>query len=183
MATLGGILIWTGEFAVARGWLERATRVGQADPDPGTRLLLHLATGMLHVSGDSLRSALAEFCAAERMLSFVLGEHSLSGQVTGWTIATRARLGMLDEARAARDHVPAERSLFGEIRNASAVIHLAEGDRTAALATLQVVLDGEAPVLHHASLVESHLLAARAHMESGDRRAANDSVERALETV
>jgi LuxR family maltose regulon positive regulatory protein len=141
---------------------------------------MHLATGMLHVSCDSLRSALEEFSAAERIQSFITGEHSLSGQVTGWTIATQARLGMLDEARTARANVPAERSRFGEIRNASAVIHLAEGDPTAALDSLQVVLDGGAPVLHDFSLVESHLLAARGYVELDDRRAANDSVERAL---
>jgi LuxR family maltose regulon positive regulatory protein len=180
MATLGDILVWTGEFTVARAWLERAARVGHADPEPGTGLLLHLATGMLHVTGESLRSALEEFSTAERIQSRMMGEHSLSGQVTGWTIATKARLGMLDDARAARDAVPTERSRFGEIRNASAVIHLAEGDPTAALEALQVVLDGVAPVIHDFSLVESHLLAARAHMDSGDRRAANDSVERAL---
>ena len=45
------------------------------------------------------------------------------------------------------------------------MIHLAEGDPTAALDTLQMVLDGEAPVLHDFSLVESHLLAARAYLE------------------
>jgi LuxR family maltose regulon positive regulatory protein len=87
---------------------------------------------------------------------------------------------MLDEARTTRDHVPAEPSRFGEIHNASAVIHLAEGDPTAALDTLQAVLDGEAPIIRDFSLVEAHLLAARAYVESGDRRAANDSVERAL---
>src|SRR5579859_2901799 len=180
MATLGDILIWTGEFAVARGWLERAARVGQSDPEPGTRLLMHLATGMLHVTADSLRPALEEFSAAERIQSFMMGEHSLSAQVTGWTIATRARLGMLDEARAACAAVPAERSRFGEIRNALAVIHLAGGDPTAALDTLQVVFDGEAPIIRDFTLVESHLLSAHAHAALGDQRAVIASVECAL---
>jgi LuxR family transcriptional regulator, maltose regulon positive regulatory protein len=42
------------------------------------------------------------------------------------------------------------------------------------------VVSGQTFVVHQFSLVESHLLAARAYMESGDRRAANDSAERAL---
>jgi LuxR family maltose regulon positive regulatory protein len=176
MATLGDILIWTGEFTSARGWLERAATVGQADPEPGTRLLMHLATGMLHVSGDSLRSALEEFSAAERIQSFMVGEHSLSAQVTGWTIATKARLGMLDEARTARDDVPAQRSRLGEIRHASAVIHLAEGDLTAAR-HLQVVLDGQAPPTRLQPV--SRIAWRRGHTGGDDRRAANDSVERA----
>jgi LuxR family maltose regulon positive regulatory protein len=87
---------------------------------------------------------------------------------------------MLDEARTACAAVPAERSRFGEIRNASAVIHLAEGDPTAALDTLQVVLEGEAPIIHDFTLVESRLLAAHAHATLGDQRAVTASVEGAL---
>src|SRR5437667_5024345 len=44
MATLGDILIWTGEFTVARGWLERAARGGEADPEQGSRLRRKRAT-------------------------------------------------------------------------------------------------------------------------------------------
>src|SRR5258708_38171921 len=96
--------------------------------------------GMLRVGRGELRAALEQFVGAERIHSFMMAGHALSGQVTSWTIATRARLGMLDEARTTRAAVPAERARFGEIRNASAVIHLAEGDPTAALDTLQMVL-------------------------------------------
>ena len=180
LATLGGTLAWTGEFDAAESWLQRAARVSQEDAEPGTRLLVHLATGMLRVGRGELRAALEQFVAAERIQSFMMGEHALSGQVTGWTIATRARLGMLDEARTTRAAVPAERARFGEIRNASAVIHLAEGDPTAALDTLQVVLNGGAPVIHDFTLVESHLLAAHAQEKLSDRRAAHADVERAL---
>jgi LuxR family maltose regulon positive regulatory protein len=181
MATLGGTLIWTGEFAVAERWLERAARVGHADPEPGTRLLVHLAMGMLHVSRAQLRAASQEFSAAEQMQSSMTGEHALSGQVTGWTLATKARLGMLDEARASLAALSAERAASGEVCNAAAVIHLAEGDPTAALGVVGEVLNGQAPVIHEFTLVESQLLAARAHSELGDQRAANASVERALE--
>jgi LuxR family maltose regulon positive regulatory protein len=181
MATLGGTLIWTGEFAAAEGWLERAARVGHADPEPGTRLLVHLAMGMLHVSRGQLRAASQEFSAAEQMQSLMIGEHALSGQVTGWTLATKARLGMLDEARASLAALSAERAASGEVCNAAAVIHLAEGDPTAALGVVGNVLNGQAPVIHDFTLVESHLLAARAHSELGDQRDANTSVERALE--
>src|SRR6202035_5780898 len=61
MATLGGTLIWAGEIAGAARWLERAARVGQANPEPGIRLLVHLATGMLHVSRAELHAASQEF--------------------------------------------------------------------------------------------------------------------------
>jgi LuxR family maltose regulon positive regulatory protein len=180
LATLGGTLTWTGEFDAAESWVRRAVRVSQEDAEPGTRLLVHLASGMLRVGRGELRAALEQFVAAERIQSFMLGEHALSGQVTGWTIATRARLGMLDKARTTRAAVPAERARFGEFRNASAVIHLAEGQPAAALDTLQVVLNGGAPVIYEFTLVESHLLAAHAQASLGDRRTATLSVERAL---
>ena len=143
-------------------------------------LLLHLATGMLHVGRGNLRAALEEFSAAERMQSLMLGEHALSAQVSGWAIAIKARFGMFDEARASLATLPAERTRRGEIYNASAVVHLSEGNPTAALTALAEVLEGRAPVIYAFTVVEAHLLAARAHVELGDRRAANAAIERAL---
>jgi LuxR family maltose regulon positive regulatory protein len=88
---------------------------------------------------------------------------------------------MLDDARASLAALSAERAASGEVCNAAAVIHLAEGDPTAALGVVGEALKGQAPVIHEFTLVESQLLAARAHSELGDQRAANASVERALE--
>ena len=72
------------------------------------------------------------------------------------------------------------RASSGEIRNARAVICLAEGDPAGALGALHDVLDGTAPVLGYTTLTEAHLLAGLAHRELGDQRAANQAAERAL---
>ena len=170
LASLGGTLVWTGEFDQGERWLERAANASQGDAEPGTRLLLHLATGMLHVSRGNLRAALDELTAAERMQSLMIGEHALSAQVSGWAIAMKTRFGMLDEARASLAALPAERARAGEICNAAAVLHLAEGNPDAALVALGEVLEGRAPVIYAFTVVESHLLAARAHVELGDQR-------------
>jgi len=66
------------------------------------------------------------------------------------------------------------------MRNATAILHLAEGNPTTALNALAEVFDGLVPVIHDFTLVESHLLAARAHAELRDHRSANAAVERAL---
>jgi LuxR family maltose regulon positive regulatory protein len=108
------------------------------------------------------------------------GEHALSAQVSGWAIAMKTRFGLLDEARASLAALPAERARAGEICNAAAVLHLTEGNPVAALAALGEVLEGRAPVIYAFTIVESHLLAARAHVDMGDQRAANAAVERAL---
>jgi LuxR family transcriptional regulator, maltose regulon positive regulatory protein len=73
-----------------------------------------------------------------------------------------------------------ERTSSGEIRNALAVICLAEGDPAAALAAVAGVLAGTAPVLGYVTILEAHLLAGLAHRRLGDQRAASQAAERAL---
>ena len=180
LASLGGTLVWTGEADEGERWLARAANASHPDAEPGTRLLLHLATSMLHVSRGKLRAALEELSAAERTQSLMIGEHALSAQVSGWAITTKARVGMLDEARASLAGLPGERARSGEICNASAVLRLAEGNPAAALTALRPVLEGHAPVIYAFTLVEAHLLTARAHIELADRRAAHAAIERAL---
>jgi LuxR family maltose regulon positive regulatory protein len=106
--------------------------------------------------------------------------HALANQVTGWTLATQTRLGMTGEARAALRALGGERAGAAELRNARAAIHLADGDPAGALAALRAVIGGTAPAIGHMAVVEAHLVAARAHLELGDRRAADHAVERAL---
>ena len=74
-----------------------------------------------------------------------------------------------------------ERAGSGEIRNAEAVISLAEGDPAAALAAVQDALDGTAPVIGDVTVVEAYLQAGLAHRELGNQRAAEQAAERALD--
>jgi LuxR family maltose regulon positive regulatory protein len=105
---------------------------------------------------------------------------ALATRTTRWLLATQARLGMTGEARALLAALDDERASSGEIRNARAVICLAEGDPAAALAAVADVLDGTAPVLGYVTVIEAHLLAGFAHRQLGDQRAANQAAERAL---
>jgi LuxR family transcriptional regulator, maltose regulon positive regulatory protein len=100
--------------------------------------------------------------------------------VTGWLLATQARLEMTGEASAALAALDDERAASGEIGNARAVICLADGDPDGALAALRHVLDGTAPVVGYVTVAETHLLAGLAYRELGDQRAANQAAERAL---
>ena len=61
-----------------------------------------------------------------------------------------------------------------------AAICLAEGNPAAALAAVQDVLTGIAPAIGYVTVVEAHLLAALAHRELGDQRAATAAAECAL---
>jgi LuxR family maltose regulon positive regulatory protein len=180
LVTLGGNLVWTGEFDEAERWLQRAELALQTDAGPGIRQLLYLATGRLYAGRGRHHEALEALRAAEQLQSQLAGPHAMTSQVTGWMLATQARAGMPGQARASLEALTDERANAGEIRNARAVICLVEGDPAAALDALAKVLDGTAPVVGYVTIVETHLLAGLAHRELGDQRAANQSAERAL---
>jgi LuxR family maltose regulon positive regulatory protein len=180
LMTLAGTMVWLGEFDEGERWLRRTERALQTDTGPDIRLLLHQTAGILHAGRGRRHEALEEFSAAEHLGSQLEGSQALASQVTGWLLATQARLGMTGEARAALAALDDERAGSGEIRNARAVICLAEGDPAGALGAVRDVLDGTAPVLGYVTVVEADLLAGLAYRELGDLRAANQAAERAL---
>jgi LuxR family maltose regulon positive regulatory protein len=180
LVTLAGTMVWTGEFDEGERWLRRTARALQTDTGPDITLLLHQTTAILHACRGRRQEAFEEFSAAEHLRSQLAGSHALASQITGWLVATQARLGRPGQARAALAAVDDERAGSGEIRNARAVICLAEGDPAGALDALRPVLDGTAPVIGYVTVTEAHLLAGLAHTELGDRRAAHQAAERAL---
>jgi LuxR family transcriptional regulator, maltose regulon positive regulatory protein len=131
LVTLAGTMIWTGEFDEGERWLRRAAAVLQADTGPDIALLMHHTNGILHAARGRYPEALEEFCNAEHLRSQLAGSHALASQVTSWMLATQARLGMPGEARAALAALDDERAGSAEIRNARAVICLAEGSPAA----------------------------------------------------
>ncbi len=180
LVNLAGTLIWAGEFDEGDRWLRRAARALETDTGPRMRLLLHLATGMLLSGRRRQREALAEYSAAEQLQAQLEGSHALMPQLTSWRLATQARLGQLSEARASLAALDADLAGSGEIGNARAAICLAEGNPAAALAAVQDVLNGIAPAIGYVTVIEAHILAALAHRELADQRAATAAAECAL---
>ena len=180
LMTLAGTMVFLGEFDEGERWLRRTERALQTDTGPDIRLLLHQTAGILHAGRGRHHEALEEFSTAEHLGSQLEGLQALASQVTGWLLATQARLGLPGEARACLAALDDERAGSGEIRNARAVICLAEGDPDGALDAVRDVLDGTAPVLGYVTVVEADLLVGLAYRELGDLRAANQAAERAL---
>ena len=180
LVTLADAMTWTGEFDQAEHWLQRAARALQDDTGPGVRLRLHLVSGMLHASRGRHQQALTEFSAAERLGAELVSSLSLAARVTGWMLATQARLGMTGQARTALAALDDQRAVAGEIGNARATICLADGDPARALDALRPVLDGAAPVIGYVAVVEAHLLAGLAHRRRGDKGKASQAAESAL---
>src|SRR5580693_3055998 len=180
LAALANALIWTGQFDVAEHWLNRARRATQAEGEPGIRLLVCLTSAILEAARGHGNRALEEFAAARQMQALMVGEHGLTTRVNAWTIATQARLGMTRQARAALAALDGRQASAGEIRNAAAVILLAEQDPAAARRELRAVLDGDVRVLSYLTQVEAHLLDALACRDLGDERASQEAAEQAL---
>jgi LuxR family transcriptional regulator, maltose regulon positive regulatory protein len=177
---LAGTLVWTGEFDEGERWLQRTRQALQTDTGPDITLLLHQTAGLLHAGRGRHHEALEEFGAAEDLGSQLADSQALATRTTRWLPATQARLGLTGEARALIAALDDQRASSGEIRNALAVICLAEGNPAAALAAVASVLDGTAPVLGDVTVMEAHLLAGLAHRQLGDQRAATQAAERAL---
>jgi LuxR family maltose regulon positive regulatory protein len=180
LVNLAGTFILTGEFDQAEYWLRRTASAVESDTGPVIRLLLHHGNGMLLSGRRRLRSALAEYLAAEELQAELEGSHALAGQLAGWRLSTQARLGQLAEARAALTSVGAELAGSGEIANARAAICLAEDNAAGALTAAGDVLTGTAPAIGHLTVTEANLLTALAHRRLGDQRAAFAATERAL---
>jgi LuxR family maltose regulon positive regulatory protein len=180
LVNLAGVLIWTGEFDEGDRWLRRAARALETDTGPSIRLLLHLGTGLLMSGRRRQREALAEYSAAEQLQAQLEGSHALMPQLTSFRLATLARLGQLGEAKASLAALDAELAGSGEIASARAAVCLAEGNPAAALAAVQDVLNEIAPAIGYMTVMDAHLLAALAHSELGDQRAAFAAVECAL---
>ncbi|HEV7655632.1 MAG TPA: LuxR C-terminal-related transcriptional regulator [Mycobacteriales bacterium] len=180
LLTLAGVATWMGDFDDGERWLQHTAQALGSDTGPGISLLLHIGTGMVRSGRGRLPEALEEFGAAERLRSQLVGSHALASQVTGWLLATQARLGLTGEARAALTTLDDERASSGEVRNARAAISLADGDPAAALAVVRDVIEGRAPVTGYITIVEAHLLGGRAHRQLGNQRAANQAAESAL---
>ena len=182
LATGAMALLWLGRLDEAEQWLERAGRAVRPGGEPGTELIVDYARALLCLARGSLAEALAALHSATQMEGLLAGEHAFGPVVRARLVQTEARIGELPAARAALDDVSDEERNAGDMRAAAAVVHLSEGEPEHAIEVLAPVLDGSAPVLHRPSMrTEAQLLDAVAREQLGDQRAAEASLERALD--
>jgi LuxR family transcriptional regulator, maltose regulon positive regulatory protein len=181
-AVSGLELVWLGRFGDAQERLDRAHRALLPDGEPGTELIVHHAQGLVRSAQGRLPDALAAFRAAQRMQALLATEHPLANELRNRIVQTQVRMGDTGAARAALARMDAEERARADIRMAAATMHLAGGDPQAAVELLGPVIEGTAPVLHATwAAIEAALLDAAARERLRDRRAAEASIERALQ--
>jgi LuxR family transcriptional regulator, maltose regulon positive regulatory protein len=177
---LGAMLAWQMRPGEAEPWVQRAERVLRAETEPAAVLGMCHARGVLELAHGRDADALAAFQAAERLGERLTAPHMLLTPARSWLVYTLVRLGEVERAEQALAGLGERDRGHGEMRIAAAVLRLAQGEPQDAIAVIAPVLDGSAPVVRSAWLVEAFLLEAIARDALGDPRAADRALERAL---
>jgi len=178
---LGAMLAWQMRPGEAGLWVQRAERVLRAETEPGAVLGMRYTRGVLELAHGRDADALAAFQAAERLAGRLAAPHMLLTPARAWLLHVLVRLGDVGRAEQALANLGERDREHGEIRIAAAVLRLAQDDPRAAMAAVAPVLDGSAPLVWSAWLVEAFLLEAIARDALGDPGAAGRALERALD--
>ena len=181
-AIAGMALVRMGRFAEAERHLTRAEETLRLAADPGTEVILHHGLGMLRFGEGRLDEALAGFARAHGLQRLLGGEHVFSVDARGRALQVRVRMGDTHDARRALAALSPEQRNRAVIRIAFAALELEDANPDGAIEALAPVVAGSAPALSERwARVEALLLDATARDRLGDRRAAEDSLEAALE--
>jgi LuxR family maltose regulon positive regulatory protein len=178
---LGAMLAWQMRPGEAEPWVQRAERVLRAETEPAAVLGMYRARGVLELARGRDADALAAFQAAERLGGRLTAPHMLLTPARASLVHVLVRLGDVERAEQALADLSERDRDHGEMRIVAAVLRLAQEDPRAATAAVAPVLDGSAPVVWSAWLVEAFLLEAIARDALGDPAAASRALERALD--
>lgn len=184
LATGAMALLRLGRFDEAERWLARTVPAMQPDGEPGTELLIHHARGLLRLAQGRVDEALASWCEAQRMETLLASEHAFALATRARLLQAKVRSGDVAAARTALAEISEEERDNASMRMTIAYVALAADQPEQVPDLLTPVIEGTAAAVHQASArVEALALEAAAHERLGDRRAAEASLERALEVA
>ena len=181
LGALGAASAAEGRFDEAQDWLERAERALRPDLEPAEALLVHFARGMQYIGQGRLNVALAALGSAERCQAKLVMPHLPIVLTRQLMVHTQLRQGDLEAADATIAEFSEEDLEWGEALGAIAYRRLVEGDGRAAADILAPVLTGGAAMILEQTMITALVLDAIAHDLLGERRAAEDDIERALD--
>jgi LuxR family maltose regulon positive regulatory protein len=182
LATGAMALLWLGRFDEVEDWLARAGHAMRPDGEPGTELLVHHVLGLLRLVQGRAEEALVAFKDAERMQGLLASEHAFAAATRARLLQAQGRLGELAAVRSALAEATEEVRNTSEMRITEALTDLSEDEAERAVEVLAPVLEGGAPAVHRPSTTaEAALVEAAARDALGDARAAEDSLEHALD--
>ena len=180
---LGGALTGQGRLEEAEPWVQRAERTVRADAEPAVAVTVHHVRGLLELARGRDADALAAFRAAERLAGQLAAPHYLVPGARARQLQALLRLDETERVKQALAELGDQDRDRGEVRIATAMLRLAQGDPSEATVALAPVLEGSAPVVGETWLVQSYLLEAIARDALGDPGAADRALERALDVA
>jgi LuxR family maltose regulon positive regulatory protein len=180
---------WTEEpvagiayLALGMAMVEQAERTLRAELEPAAGMRLRYARGLLEIVSGRPEAALASLRAAERLAALLVTEHTLARRLRSHVLQALVRLGETERADQALTEMGDAEPDTAEMRNALAVLRIAQDDPEAATVALAPVINGSAPLVDaHLWDVQAFLLEATARDALGDVGAARRALERALE--
>jgi LuxR family maltose regulon positive regulatory protein len=174
-------LVWRGRFAEGARWLDRAEQALAGAHAPAVEALLDSARALGCLGEGRSHDAMAALQASEESLRDLPAEHPLSLDLRARALRVRLARGETAAVRAELAEWPSGACRHAELRLADAAFELAEDRPERALDALRPVIERSSPSVYPGpAAIEALLLAAAAHAELGDARAAGDSLERAL---
>jgi LuxR family maltose regulon positive regulatory protein len=177
---LGGAMVSQGRLAEGERWLGHAARTLRPDVEPAVGMHLHYARGGLEMARGRPADAIAAFRAARQLAQTLVTPHFLATPMRAHTLQALVMLGETGQVERSLADMDAGERGGGEMRNAIALLRLAQHDPPGATAALAPVLDGSVRV-HPLWVVAAALLEAIARDELGDPAAAGRAIERALD--
>ncbi|HTV99040.1 MAG TPA: LuxR C-terminal-related transcriptional regulator [Streptosporangiaceae bacterium] len=174
--TLGSALAWQGQLDEAEPWIERALRIFTAEASPAA-MGGHYVSGQFELGRGRVTAALAAFRTAQRLV----GPHPLARPLQAWLLHAMVLPGDWEQAEVMLSGLTERHRGRAEIRIATAVLRLAQGDPAAATIELAPVLDGTVQTGWQSWLTEAYLLEAISRDTGGDPSGAGRALERALE--
>jgi LuxR family maltose regulon positive regulatory protein len=178
---LGGALVWQGRPEEAEPWVLRAERTVRAEAEPAEAMAVYYVRGLLELARGRDADALTAYQAAERLAGHVAATHYLIAPARTRLLQALMRLGQIERAERALADLGEQDRDRGDLRIATAVLRLAQGDQEAASAALAPVLDGAAPATSRSLENEAFLLEAIVRDALGDPAAAGRALECALD--
>jgi LuxR family transcriptional regulator, maltose regulon positive regulatory protein len=175
-------LVRLGRFQEAEERLDSAEPSLRGLGEPVTEVVLHHTRGMLRFGQGRFEEALTAFARAQDLGRLLVREHIMLAELHDRVLQVRVRMGHVDYARRALARLrPRQREQAG-MRIALAALKLAEDDPERAVEVLAPVIACSAPAVHQGwAQVEALILDASARDRLGERSAAHDSLERALD--
>ena len=179
---LGGAMVAQGRLEEGERWLGHAARTLRPEAEPAAGMHLHYARGGLEMARGRHAHAIAAFRAARRLAETLISPHTLVKPMQAHMLQALVLRGETRRAERAIAEMDARERERGEMRNAIALLRLAQHDPQGASAALAPVLDGSVRA-HPVWVVGADLLEAIARDELGDQRASGRVLERALDVA